>query len=106
MTIYVGNLSHQTTEEDLLMAFETYGLIKSAKVIQDKYSGQSKGFGFVEMPAKNEAQSAINGMNGRGLKGKTLKVDEARLRSRSHSSNRAPEAVGFYWTSTPSTSTK
>ena len=55
MRIYVGNLSYQTTEEDLRMAFETYGLIESAKVIQDKYSGQSKGFGFVDMPAKIEA---------------------------------------------------
>jgi RNA recognition motif-containing protein len=106
MRIYVGNLSHQTTEEDLRMVFETYGLIESAKVIKDNYSGQSKGFGFVEMPAKTEAQSAINGMNGRGFKGRTLKVDEARLRSRSLCSRGAREVDGFYWASTHNTSTK
>jgi RNA recognition motif-containing protein len=106
MRIYVGNLSYQTTEEDLRMAFETYGLIESAKVIKDKYSGQSKGFGFVEMPTKIEAQHAINGMNGRGFKGKTLTVDEARSRSRSLGGRGTLEAYGFYWASTHNTTTK
>jgi RNA recognition motif-containing protein len=81
MNIYVGNLSHEITDEDLRLAFESYGQVESAKVIKDKYDGQSKGFGFVEMPAKAEAQSAINGLNGKELKGKILNVNEARPRS-------------------------
>ena len=83
MNIYVGNLSYELSDEDLRMAFETYGQVESAKVIRDKYDGHSKGFGFVEMPAKAEAQSAINGLNGKEFKGKTLNVNEARPRSES-----------------------
>jgi RNA recognition motif-containing protein len=83
MNIYVGNLSYDMSDEDLRMAFEAYGQVESAKVIKDKYNGQSKGFGFVEMPAKAEAQSAINGLNGKELKGKTLSVSEARPRNES-----------------------
>ncbi len=105
MRIFIGNLSYQTTEEDLRMAFETYGLIESTKIVTDDYSGQSKGFGFIEMPAKTEAQSAINGMNGRGLKGRTLNVDEARLRSRGFSGREARKTDGFYWASAQNTST-
>jgi RNA recognition motif-containing protein len=82
------------------MAFETYGLIESAKIIKDKSSGQSKGFGFVDMPAKIEAQRAINGMNGRGLKGKTITVDEARSRSGNLRERKTGRAYGFYWAST------
>jgi len=85
MNIYVGNLSYDLTDEDLRLAFESYGQVESAKVIKDKYNGQSKGFGFVEMPAKAEAQSAINGLNGKELKGKTLNVNEARPRTESRS---------------------
>ncbi|UCE19675.1 MAG: RNA-binding protein [Gemmatimonadota bacterium] len=81
MNIYVGNLPYELTDEDLQLAFESYGQVESAKVIKDKYSGDSKGFGFVEMPTKAEAQSAINGLNGKELKGKTLTVNEARPRS-------------------------
>jgi RNA recognition motif-containing protein len=83
MNIYVGNLSYELTDEDLRLTFESYGQVESAKVIKDKYSGESKGFGFVEMPAKVEAQSAINGLNGKELKGKTLNVNEARPSSES-----------------------
>ena len=80
MNIYVGNLSYEVTEEDLQQAFEAFGQVASVNIIKDKYSGQSKGFGFVEMPAKAEAQSAIEGLNGKELKERTLNVNEARPR--------------------------
>ena len=81
MNIYVGNLSYEVTEEDLKEAFEVFGEVETAKVIKDNYSGRSKGFGFVEMPDKAEAESAIEGLNGKELKGRTLNVNEARPRS-------------------------
>jgi RNA recognition motif-containing protein len=64
MNIYVGNLSYEVTEEDLRLAFEPFGQVESATIIKDKHSGQSKGFGFVEMASKAEGQSAIDGLNG------------------------------------------
>lgn len=78
MNIYVGNLSRQVTEEDLQQAFKAFGEVTSAKIIKDKYSGESRGFAFVEMSVKAEAQSAINDLNGKELKGRALKVNEAR----------------------------
>jgi RNA recognition motif-containing protein len=81
MNIYVGNLSYDITEEDLRQAFEAFGQVASASIIKDKFTGQSKGFGFIEMPAKEEAEAAISGMNGKELKGRTLNVNEARPRS-------------------------
>ncbi|UCE52927.1 MAG: RNA-binding protein [Desulfobacterales bacterium] len=84
MNIYVGNISYEVTEEDLQKAFEAFGQVESVRIIKDKYSGQSKGFGFVEMPANAEAQSAIEGLNGKELKGRTLNVNEARPRSEGH----------------------
>jgi len=81
MNIYVGNLSHEATEEDLQQAFEAFGQVESVKIIKDRYSGESRGFGFVEMPAKAEANSAIEGLNGKELKGQRLTVSEARPRS-------------------------
>ena len=81
MNIYVGNLSHEVTEEDLRLAFEPFGQVETATIIQDKHSGQSKGFGFVEMASKAEAQSAIDGLNGKELKGKALNVNAARPRT-------------------------
>lgn len=83
MNIYVGNLSHEVTEENLRLAFEPFGQVESATIIKDKHSGQSKGFGFVEMASKAEGQSAIDGLNGKELKGKALKVNEARPRTES-----------------------
>jgi RNA recognition motif-containing protein len=83
MNIYVGNLPHELTEEELRQAFETFGEVTSAKIIMDKFSGASRGFGFVEMPTKAEAQAAITGLNGTELKGRTLNVNEARPRSES-----------------------
>jgi RNA recognition motif-containing protein len=81
MNIYVGSLSYSVTEEDLKQAFEPFGEVESVKIIKDMYTGRSKGFGFVEMPGKSEAQSAIEGLNGKELKGRTVKVNEARPRS-------------------------
>ena len=81
MNIYVGNLSYGVTEEDLKEAFESFGEVETVKIIKDRYSGESKGFGFIEMPDKNEAQSAIEGLNGRELKGRKINVNEARPRS-------------------------
>jgi len=81
MNIYIGNLSYNITEEDLRQAFETFGQIASVSIIKDKFSGQSKGFGFIEMPVKEEAESAISGMNGKEMKGRTLNVNQARPRS-------------------------
>lgn len=78
MNIYVGNLSHEANEDDLKKAFESFGQVESANVIKDKFSRESKGFGFVEMPSKTEGQAAIEGLNGTDLKGKVLNVNEAR----------------------------
>ena len=80
MNIYVGNLSPSITEDDLKEAFEAFGQLTSINVIKDKYSGEPRGFGFVEMPSKDEAQAAIEGLNGKDLKGQTLNVNEARPR--------------------------
>ena len=81
MNIYVGNMSREVTEDDLRQAFEAFGQVASVTIIKDKFSGESRGFGFAEMPTKAEAQSAITGLNGKELKGRTLIVNEARPRS-------------------------
>jgi RNA recognition motif-containing protein len=81
MNIYVGNLSYDLGEEDLKKAFEEFGQVESAKIITDTYSGRSKGFGFVEMSDEAQAQSAIDGLNGKDLKGRALNVNQARPRS-------------------------
>ena len=80
MKIFVGNLSRDVSDEDLLKAFEAFGKVETATVVKDKFSGEPRGFGFVEMPSGPEAQSAINGMNGKELKGRTVNVNEARPR--------------------------
>lgn len=80
MKIYVGNLSRDVSDEDLLKAFESFGRVESATVVKDKFTGESRGFGFVEMPSVSEARSAINGMNGKELKGRAVNVNEARPR--------------------------
>ncbi len=81
MNIYVGNLSYDVSEEDLRQAFEAFGQVSSATIVKDRYSGRSKGFGFVEMPSAEEARSAINQLNGKELKGRILVVNEARPRN-------------------------
>ena len=78
MNIYVGNISSQLTEEELKEAFVVYGEISSVRIIKDKFTGQPRGFGFVEMPNKAEAEAAIAGLNGKEFKGKELTVNEAR----------------------------
>jgi RNA recognition motif-containing protein len=81
MNIYVGNLSREVTEDDLRQAFEAHGQISSVAIIKDKFTGEPRGFGFVEMPAKAEGQAAINSLNGKDLKGKAINVNEARPKS-------------------------
>ncbi len=81
MNIYIGNLSQQANEEDLRKAFEAFGNVKSANIIKDKFSGTSKGFAFVEIEAKTEAQAAIQELNGSELKGTRIIVNEARPKS-------------------------
>lgn len=81
MNIYVGNLSQEVSEDDLRQAFEKFGTVDTVSIIKDKYSNQSKGFGFVEMSSKEEGLAAIEGVNGTELKGKPLTVNEARPRT-------------------------
>ena len=80
MNIYVGNLSRDTTDSDLQKAFETFGKVQSVTIVKDKFSGQSRGFGFVDMPNNEEARAAIDGLNGKELTGRALNVNEARPR--------------------------
>lgn len=81
MNIYVGNLSYQVTDEDLRAAFESYGEVSSAKVIADKFSNRSKGFGFVEMAREEDGEAAIKEMNNADLKGRQITVNQARPRN-------------------------
>ena len=80
MNIYVGNLSYSTSDDQLRAYFEEYGVVDSARVIMDRDSGRSKGFGFVEMSNANEANTAIEALNGREIEGRSLTVNEARPR--------------------------
>ena len=80
MNIYVGGLSHGVTEDDLRKVFEAFGEVRSVNIIKHKVSGESRGFGFVEMPAAAEAQSAIDELNGTELKARRLRVNEVRPR--------------------------
>jgi RNA recognition motif-containing protein len=89
MNIYVGNLSNTVSENDLRDAFQAFGEVSKAAVIKDKFSGESRGFGFVEMPKKEEADKAISMLNGRDLKGRSAKVNEAKPRTDS------PRTGGF-----------
>jgi RNA recognition motif-containing protein len=81
MRIYVGNLSYDVTEEALRKEFEAFGKVTSVNIITDKYSGQPKGFGFIEMESVSEGQAAITGLNGKTLEDRTLNVNAARPRS-------------------------
>ncbi len=80
MNIYVGNLPYNMGDSELREAFEEYGAVDSATVIKDRYTGKSRGFGFVEMPDNGEAQAAIDGINGQDFGGRSLTVNEARAR--------------------------
>jgi len=81
MIIYVGNLSYDATDETIKQAFESFGQVISARIVKDKYTGESRGFGFVEMPEQAQAQAAIKGLNGKELLGKQMSVNEARPRA-------------------------
>lgn len=80
MNIYVGNLPHATTDDELRDAFEEFGSVDSAVIIKDKFTGKSRGFGFVEMPERDEAEAAINSLNGEEFGGRRLTVNEAKPR--------------------------
>ena len=82
MNIYVGNLPYNVTEEELREAFSEFGEVSSVNVIMDKYSGQSKGFGFVEMENNSEAEEAIKALNESSLKGRNIKVNQAKPRDK------------------------
>jgi cold-inducible RNA-binding protein len=86
MKIYVGNLSYEVTEEELRQEFATYGTVSSVSIVTDKYDNRPKGFGFVEMPTKSEAETAISALNGKMLGEKALMVNEARPKSESRGS--------------------
>jgi len=81
VNIYVGNLSRDTNEDDLRQAFEAFGEVSSANVIKDRFSGESRGFGFVEMPSSEQAAAALEGLNGNDVKGRNITVNEARPRA-------------------------
>lgn len=78
MNLYVGNLALNVSEEELQQAFAAFGEVASVKIIKDKFTGESKGFGFVEMPSGAEAQAAMNGLNGKEFKGLSIKVNQAK----------------------------
>lgn len=95
MNLYVGNLPYRITEDQLRQAFEEYGRVSSCTIIKDKVTGQSKGFGFLEMPESSEAEAAINQLNGRDLMGRKINVNEARPReSRPAGGGRPRESFG------------
>jgi RNA recognition motif-containing protein len=81
MNIYIGNLSADTTEDQLHQTFEEFGAVSSVNIITDRYSGEPRGFAFVEMTTKSEAIAAISGINGKVLNGSMLKVNEAKPRT-------------------------
>lgn len=81
MNLYVGNLSYQMTDDDLHNAFSAYGEVSSAKIIMDRDTGRSKGFGFVEMPNDDEAEAAIQALDGSEIGGRSVKVNQARPRT-------------------------
>lgn len=98
MNIYIGNLPDALTNDELYMAFKAYGQVQSATIIRDKFTMQSRGFGFVEMPSKEEAEKAIAGLNGTEMHGKVVKVNEARPKeenSRGRSGSRGGFGGGY-----------
>ena len=90
MNIFVGNLSRDVTEDDLRNAFAAYGQVDKVSVLRDKFTGEPRGFGFVEMGSRTEAEAAISGMNRKDLKGRSLNVNEARPKT-----ERAPGGGGM-----------
>lgn len=78
MNIFVGNLPHASSEEDLRKEFEAYGVVSKVSILKDKFTGEPRGFGFVEMSSDQEAQAAMNALNGKEFMGRALSVNEAR----------------------------
>ena len=95
MNIYVGNLSREVTEDQLRQSFEAFGEVQSASVIKDRMTGEPRGFGFVEMPSKDEAMAAIEGLNGKDIGGREVKVNEAHDRKDNRGGGRGPRRGGF-----------
>lgn len=94
MKIFVGNLSDQTTEDDLRHAFESFGQVRSVTIVMDAGTRKSRGFGFVTMPSVNEAQNAIEKMNGKDLMGQKIKVEKGRTKTKARSSRRKRSDFG------------
>jgi len=90
MNIYVGNLSPETTEDDLRQAFEAFGQVISVKILRNRVTGESNGIGFVGMPVADEGQTAISKLNGKNMKGHAIKVEEGR-RKINHSSDQGKQ---------------
>ena len=95
MNIYVGNLAVDVSVSDLETLFGKYGQVKSANIIKDKFSGESRGFGFVEMEAKEDGQQAVSELNGQDLKEQRIKVSEARPRNENRSRRRGGGGGGY-----------
>jgi len=95
MNIYVGNLAREAVESDLREAFAAFGEVSSAAIIKDKFTGDSRGFGFVEMPNKAEAEKAISSMNGKSIKGRSITVNEAKPRTDSSRGGSGGGGGGF-----------
>jgi RNA recognition motif-containing protein len=81
LNIYVGNLAFNAAEADLDAAFKAFGTVASVRIVTDRFSGRSRGFGFVEMPSDSEANAAIQGLNGKDLKGRSITVNESKPRT-------------------------
>ena len=90
MNIYVGNLSYSSSEESIRKLFEEHGEVASVKVIEDRETGRSRGFGFVEMPNDDEGRAAIAALDGKELEGRPLKINEARARTERRGGGRPP----------------
>ncbi|MEZ5592143.1 MAG: RNA-binding protein [Gammaproteobacteria bacterium] len=95
MNIYVGNLPYKISEDELLQLFAQYGTVDKVSIIKDKFSGQSKGFGFVEMAKQDEAEEAIKQLNGNAMDGRNITVNAARPRT--ESSDRPRGGGGKRW---------
>lgn len=95
MNIYVGNLSREASSDDLRQTFEAFGEVESAHVVKDRFTGESRGFGFVEMPSKEEAQDAISNLNGKEFMGRPLNVSEARPRKDRQGDRRGGRRGGY-----------
>ncbi len=91
MNIYVGNISHSSTEDGMKQLFEQFGVVSTVKIIKDKFTGSSRGFAFVEMPSADEAKKAIENLNGVEFDGRTLRINEARpVEARGDRDSRGP----------------